>query len=190
MQRRSLQSQAAAYRRTQMLMGCGLVLLLVGVYVFGYRPASHRQMALIEETQTKRKEFEAARVRTRDLGAVEAEVAKLQSRLDRFNKRLPSQRDMGHEYSQFIRDITELNGQGAMKKVNVVPGVLKRSDAFAELPISMNFEGDFMSVFTFLQQTEVMPRLTRIKKLSMKNRDSKLGTVEVQVSMNLYFADN
>lgn len=190
MQRCSLQSQHLAYTRTQWAMGGGLLLLLIGLYLFGFRPAASRAAALDEQTKAKRIELDAAEVRTRDLKTVEAEVEKLQARLARFDKRLPSQRDLGQEYTQFYRDITQLKQQGAMKKISVQPGVLRRADAFAELPISMNIEGDFPSVAAFLQQMELMPRLTRVKSLVMKSKDSKMGQVEAQVSMNLYFADN
>jgi hypothetical protein len=47
-----------------------------------------------------------------------------------------------------------------------------------------------MSVFSFLRQTEQMQRLTRVKELKLKSSDraDKAGQVEVELSMNIYFA--
>jgi Tfp pilus assembly protein PilO len=61
-----------------------------------------------------------------------------------------------------------------------------RSELFAEQPVSLKFEGDFLKVFSFLRQTEQMQRLTRVRELKIKNnRSNKPGQVEVELSMNI-----
>src|SRR5690349_7776470 len=89
--RRSLRTQADAYTRTQKLMAGGLVVGLLCLWLFGYRPAANRAVALAAETDKKRTEFQAAELRARDLAAVTAEVDKLKARLERFDRKLPSQ---------------------------------------------------------------------------------------------------
>ncbi len=188
--RDALRLKLDLYGKAQTAMGVGLVVVLLGVYVLGLRPAGNRAVALAIETEKKQTEFQAAELRARDLAAVEAEVDKLKARLDRFDRRLPSQRESGQELGQFMRDITHISQQGSIQKITAVPGAPKKSDLFSELPISLKFEGDFLSVYSFLQQTEAMQRLTRVRSLSLKARDTKRGQVDVQVSMNLFFADN
>jgi Tfp pilus assembly protein PilO len=186
----SLRTQADTCAKRQRVMAVVLALALAGLYLFGFRPASNRVTALVTETQTRRAEFEAAELRARDLKSVELEVEKLKARLERFDKRLPGLHDLGTEAGLFIGDITQLSQHGSLKKLTYQQGVRQRSELFSELPYSLNFEGDFVGVTSFLQQVELMPRLARVTKLTMKSKDSKVGQVEVQVSMNLYFSDN
>ena len=47
----------------------------------------------------------------------------------------------------------------------------------------------FLNACTFLRQTEEMQRLTRVRSISIRSKDGKLGQVEVQMAMNIYFAE-
>ena len=80
----------------------------------------------------------------------------------------------------------------ALRKVTVTPSVIPtRSELFAEQPVSLKFEGDFLSVFSFLRQTEEMQRLTRVRELRLRSDDraARPGQVEVELSMNIYFSE-
>ena len=59
----------------------------------------------------------------------------------------------------------------------------------ALLGASLKFEGKFPSVANFLRSAEEMQRLTRTRRLDLKCRDVKSGNVDVELSMNIYFAD-
>jgi Tfp pilus assembly protein PilO len=183
--RARLRDQLAGCVRVQRALACGVAALAVGFAVFGYRPASERQASLAMEIESKRRTLEADEVNARKLPVVALEVEKLKARLERFDKKLPNQQELG----PFIGDITQASQQAALRRLTVQPGVARRGDLFSELPISLNFEGDFLSVFSFLQQTEAMQRLTRVRSLTLKTKDTKLGTVDVQVSMNIYFTE-
>jgi len=186
---RPLRMQEKRYRRTQWAIAGTFVVLLSCLYLFGHRPASARATAVAGEIQKREAELAAAEARARDLTVVETEVERLSARLERFDKRLPSQRNFVRELNAFTHDISQLAQQSSIKKINWVPGVIRRSELFSEQPIMLSFEGDFLSVFTFLQQVESMPRLARVRKLTMTSKDSKVGQVDVQASISLYFAD-
>jgi Tfp pilus assembly protein PilO len=171
-------------------MGGGLVVLLLGLYLFGFRPAATRASALRHDMSVRQTEFDAAELRARDLKVVELEVEKLQARLEKFDKQLPRRSQYGQEVGKFISDITQLSERGSLHTLKYEQGFLSQMDLYSQLPFSLKFEGDFVGVAAFLQQAEVMPRLARIQKLTMKSKDSKMGQVEVQVQMNLYFADD
>ena len=68
---------------------------------------------------------------------------------------------------------------------------MRNGEQFAEWPISLKFEGDFMNVFSFLRKTEEMQRLTRLRGLRLKGLDhgGKAGQVQVELSMNIYFSE-
>ena len=115
------------------------------------------------------------------------EVTAKQARLERFDKKLPK----SPELHAFINNITEVSNQAGLRnKWTVEPGVPIRSDLYAEWPISLEFEGDFKSVFNFLRRAEEMQRLTRVKGLKVRGLNgTKTGQVQVELSMNIYFAE-
>ncbi|HLL88418.1 MAG TPA: type 4a pilus biogenesis protein PilO, partial [Tepidisphaeraceae bacterium] len=180
-----LREQLAGCGRTQWILGGALAAFVVGFALFGYRPAAQRLATLAMEIESKERSLAADEVNARKLPVVALEVEKLRARLERFDKKLPNQQELG----PFIGDITQASQAATLRRLTVQPGVAKRGELFSELPISLNFEGDFLSVFSFLQQTEGMQRLTRIRSLAVRSKDTKLGTVDVQVSMNIYFSE-
>jgi Tfp pilus assembly protein PilO len=93
------------------------------------------------------------------------------------------------ELGEFLRDLTPVSQQYAIRKLIHQPGTVKRLDLYGEIPITMNFEGDFQNVFSFLRQLEEMPRLTRVRNLTIKAKDGKLGQVDVNMAMNIYFSE-
>src|SRR5205814_9891581 len=111
-------------------------------------------------------ELNEGRARAQNLPVIESEVEQLRTRLERFDKKLPKKPDM----DQFMREITRVSELASLKKVTVQPGSPKRSELFSEMPIALNFTGDFTSVVNFLQQTEEMQRLTRVRSLAIKTK--------------------
>lgn len=182
---RTLQSQIGWCARVQWVLGGALVALVVGFYFFGYRPQTRQLNSLNAQIHTQRQELDANQSRTKILPDVALDVNNLRKKLDKFDKQLPRSPELG----QFIKEITQVSQQSSLRKLTVQPGAPKRSDLFAELPIFLKFEGDFVSVFSFLRHTEDMQRLTRVRNLSVKSRDTKFGNVEVQLTMNIYFSE-
>lgn len=183
---RSLQTQAEWCKRAQWVLGIALVVMVVVFYTFAYRPNSQRLSDLQSEIDAKRNQLSNNRTQVQVLPDVLIAVNQMRTRLEKFDKKLPGQPDLG----PFINDITELSHQAALRKVEVNPGVPQRNDSYAEWPISLKFEGDFVSAFSFLRKAEDMQRLTRVKNLKIRSTDAaKSGTVQVELSMNIYFSE-
>jgi Tfp pilus assembly protein PilO len=182
---RSLRNQAEWCRKVQYVLVGTIVLMGIAFYLFSYRPANSQLETLQREMAAKQQELDANRQRAKNLPTVALDVEKLRLKLDRFDKRLPKRQEL----DQFIKDITQLSHRSNLRKLMVQPGVPRKYELFAAQPISLHFEADFNDVFSFLRQTEEMPRLTRVQSISVRCVDSKLGTVEVQVSMNIFFME-
>jgi Tfp pilus assembly protein PilO len=116
---------------------------------------------------------------------LQADVYRLQARLEHNNKTLPRQADMG----TFIKDIETVSQQSAVQKFTCHPGAAQKFAAISLVPVTMNFEGDFISVFQFLRQSEDMLRLTRIRALNIRSTDARAGQVEVGMAMSVYFSE-
>jgi Tfp pilus assembly protein PilO len=184
---RTLQTQAEWCARAQWVLGITLVVMVVGFYALAYRPNKEKLDTLDQHIATKRRDLSSNRTRVQILPDVLLAVNEMRSRLERFDKKLPK----SPELHAFINNITEVSNQAGLRnKWTVEPGVPVRSDLYAEWPISLKFEGDFKNVFNFLRRAEEMQRLTRVKGLKVRGLDgTKSGQVQVELSMNIYFAE-
>jgi Tfp pilus assembly protein PilO len=182
---RSVRSQTAWCKRAQWSMTVFMVSLIAVFFVFGFRPATQRLTALRTDIVAKSQRLETNQGRAMMLPGLQVEVDRLRLRLERFNKKLPKTAELG----EFIRDLTNVSQQYAIRKLIHQPGTVRRLDLYGEIPITMSFEGDFASVFGFVRQLEEMQRLTRVKTINVRCKDGKLGHVDVSMAMNIYFSE-
>jgi Tfp pilus assembly protein PilO len=185
---RTLHTQAEWCARAQWVLGVTLAVIVVGFYVLVYRPNTEKLDGLEMQIAAKRRDLNSNRTRVQILPDVVIAVNEMRNRLDRFDKKLPR----NPELHAFINSITEVSSQAGLRnKWTVEPGVPVRADLYAEWPIALKFEGDFTNVFNFLRRAEQMQRLTRVKGLKVRQLDGagKSGQVQVELSMNIYFAE-
>jgi Tfp pilus assembly protein PilO len=176
----NLQRQFAWYLRAQWALAAAIALIVGGFYFFAYRPQTRRLAELQGVRSRHERDLNAGLTQTSILPAVRMDVERLKVQLDKY-KTLPRQQEL----PQFIKDVAQLGQQASLKKFDLKPGVPTRASEFSEQPVQLNFEGDFVNVFSFLRHTEELERLTRVRGMTIKGRD-KLGQVKVHLSMNIY----
>src|SRR4051812_7060459 len=163
--------------------------MVVMFYAFVYRPSNQRLDDLRDQIAVKQTNLINNKARVQVLPDVLVAVNQMRTRLEEFDKRIPNNPELG----AFINDITELSHQsGLQSRWAVDPGMPQRSDRerFAEWPISLKFEGDYLNACTFLRRAEAMQRLTRVKGLKIHSIDTaKSGAVQVELSMNIFYAE-
>lgn len=182
---RTLQSQVGWCVRAQWILGSSMVLLVAAFYLFGYRPTTGRMSELRAQIETKARELESNQVRTKVRPEVEQMVNDKRRMLARFDKQLPRH----VEWGQFLNDITVLRDQAGLRDCHIIPTGAKPNDLFVEFPINVKFQGDFLSVFSFLRQMEQMQRLTRVRDLTVTAKQPGSGIVDVSLSMNIYYTE-
>ncbi len=182
---RTLQSQVGWCTRAQWILGASTALLLAGFYLFGYRPSTARMSDLRMQIETKARELASNQVRTKIRPEVEQMVSDSKRKLARFDKQLPK----NLEWGPFLNDITLLRDQAQLRDCHILPTGAKPNDLFVEYPISVKFQGDFLSVFSFLRQMEQMQRLTRVRDLTVRAKEPGSGVVDVSLSMNIYYTE-
>jgi type IV pilus assembly protein PilO len=164
----------------------GLMIFSTGMfYLTWWRPAQRIQDGLRTAIDHTQADLQQAKSQLANLPALKADVYRLQAEVEPFSRLLP----LKVEISPFMKEIGNLCQQTAVRKFTWQPGTIHKLDGLSELPVTMNFEGDFYSVYDFLKQAEDMPRLTRVRSLMIRTKDAKLGQVEVQMAMSLYYAD-
>ncbi len=186
---RTLQTQAEWCNRAQWVLGLSLGVMVAGFYAFVYRPNTQRLEDLHTQINTKVMNLATNKTRAQVLPAVMDSVLNKKRALEHFDSQIPSQPDLG----DFINDITDISHQsGLQSKWAVDPGtkLSQVADHYAEWPISLKFEGDFLNVCAFLERTEQMHRLSSVKGLKIHGASSgKSGQVQVELSMSIYFLE-
>ena len=182
---RTLQSQVGWCARAQWVLTVALLVMGLGFYLFAYRPSITRMARMRQEIASKQRELESNQVRTKVRPAVELMVRESRRKLARFDEQLPKT----SEWGQFLNDITLLRDQAALRDCHIIPTGARPNDMFVEFPINVKFQGDFLSVFSFLRQMEQMQRLTRVRDLTVKSKDPASGVVDVSLSMNIYYTE-
>jgi Tfp pilus assembly protein PilO len=179
----NLQNHVRWFIRAQWALGALMVALLVAFFAFGYRPQTARLRQLQLDISQRQYELRQSQDKTRILPAIAADVKSLRQQLDA-SKKLPPQQEL----PQFLKDVTALGQRCSLHPFTFKQGMPTHGDLFCELPVALTFEGDFIDAFNFLRSTEAMQRLTRVRSMTIKAMDGTAGRVQVQVSMNIYFA--
>ena len=186
--RGDLKNQLLWCTRAQWGLLIALVVLAGTVYLMGIRPANAELEQTHQQYAAARLELDQDQDRTKRLPQVEMDIQRLRARVERFDKKLPKQKDL----ASFINDVTHVSQQAALRNFawHLDPKP-HQSDQLTELPIQFSFEGDFQSgIVEFLRGTEDMQRLTRVRKLDLKSSDALDGQVKAQLTMNIYFGEN
>lgn len=182
---RTLQSQAGWCARAQWVLSVGVIAVVAAFYFLGYRPSSAKLANLHAQIEVKQRELETNAEKTQFRPELEREVSEKRRKLERFDKQLPREMSWG----QFMNDITLLREQSGVRNWDFLPAVNRRDELFVEVPIDVSFEGDFLSVFSFLRQMEQMQRLTRVRDLTLTGKRDAPGQVEAKLSMNIYYTE-
>jgi Tfp pilus assembly protein PilO len=106
----------------------------------------------------------------------------------RFNKEWDRQLPQRQELGVFLREIAGNLAQSNLSNTITQPGNPTKGSLYNRLPITMKFEGDFMSLTAFLRSIDSMSRLTRIDRLLIKPAE-KEESLEIELGMNIYFTE-
>jgi type IV pilus assembly protein PilO len=183
MESRTLQSRITWCTRAQWALGAVMSLAVAAFYFVGYRPQTGHLESILAQVKQKQQQLEGNQRDARARTEIAAKNEKLRRELDRIKK--PSKQE---ELPQLVKDLTLAGQQASLRKFIFKPGVPVRNDLFLEMPLAVTFEGDFVDVFGFLRNTEEMQRLTRVRNMSLKVKDSKSGQVQAQMAVNIYFS--
>ena len=179
----TLKDQLHWFGRVQWSLGGAALLLAGGFYLFAYQPANRGLDKLRGEIAQQARQLSASRDEAGNLPAVMEQVKTLRGRLADA-KTMPER----HELAAFLNDVTELQQRAGLEKFKVDFDTLVRGERYDEQPITMTFEGDYLSAHAFLRQLNGFERLTRLRRASVKALSGKggEGRVAVDLKMSLF----
>ena len=182
---RSLATQINWCRRLQWGLSVGIAVVVALYVVAGYFPAKKRLDALHGQIQSKTRDVEENQHKAQHLPLLLMEVQELERKVQDYDRQFPHQADFG----DFIKEITQVSQQFTLRDWKYTPNAPRKGDSYFELPIQMNFQGEFMNVASFLREVEHLQRLTRIRRLAIKCKESKTGSVDVEIWVHIYFSE-
>ncbi|KPK86305.1 MAG: hypothetical protein AMJ81_01625 [Phycisphaerae bacterium SM23_33] len=113
------------------------------------------------------------------------EVEAMKQRYNKdWDRRLPKRKELAGFLREIASNLAEENLQNQM----IAPGAPTRGQLYNVLPITMKFEGDFLSLAGFLRRVDGMTRLTRIEQLKIQPKTDS-GNLQIELGMNIYFTE-
>jgi Tfp pilus assembly protein PilO len=146
-------------------------------------PQQAKHRALQDELQAVSDDI-ALRL-TRCAAAVETERAleQCRRRLGSMEARVPPEDHLG----SFLEQLSAVAADAELINANVVPQPPYVTKGLGILPIDMDFESDFPSLFAFLKHVESLPRAVRIASLSAARVQEGDDRLEIEMTLQIFF---
>ena len=184
-----LKTQATRCALVQWATAGGTLLLCAAIALLSIRPTALRLAELERHNAQARAQLVADRQRAATLAPLQNQTSQLQQNVKAFDQRLGRTSDL----PTFIADVAGIANKASVHNLSWRSDVQQsESNQMAQLPIQFSFQSEYSGVTQFLQRVAELPRLTRVQNISVKalpGADGSAGWVDVQMTMNVYFAE-
>lgn len=174
----SLDKFAKLPRPYRMAMVPLVALLVLGSYGwFVYKPA--RAEVLKAEAQERDLERKVSEVRAivANLAAFEAELAEMEQRLKQALRQLPDSKEL----PGLLTDVTSLGKDAGLEFKAFRPQDEIARDFYAEVPIQIEFSGDYHDIARFFDKVSKLPRIVNVSQLNMEIADQQAESTRLKV---------
>ena len=162
-------------------------ILLLGLSAVGYqymiRPANKNLSQLKERVNTmiaQRAKFEEATAAAEDLTK---QLEQLQEAVKFFESKLPPTSQI-HEVLQQVTLIAQKQG---LHPKTIRTLVIKDNSGYVEQPLKMELVGNFSSFYSFLLELEKLPRIMKIRELTLEKQTSDEGQISANFIVSIFF---
>ena len=162
-------------------------ILLVGVAAIGYqfmiKPANAHlaeSKISVETKLRKLAEFEKATAAADDLNK---QLEQLQEAIKFFESKLPPTSQI-HEVLEQVTVIAQKQG---LKPKTIRTLQSKDNSGYVEQPLKMELEGNFNSFYSFLLELEKLPRIMKIRELSLDKQSKNEGQIAADFIVSIFF---
>lgn len=173
--------RVSALNRNCNVTGTGLtVLLLVGLYVFAFRPIL-ADSARVGKLESATQEFlDTSDDITRETRESQSQSATLDQELTRILAGVP---ESANE-SEFLGQLATLADGSGLKLGQFRPGQTTQKDTYRQLEIELTGQGTYPAICRFLSGLKDLDRLCRLETLNISSNDSA-GTAPYPIRMTL-----
>ncbi len=163
------------------------LVLLAGLAMGGYhymiKPANKDLAEAKGKVETKLAQlakFEEAATAAEDLAK---QLEKLQEAIEFFESRLPPTSQI-HEVLEQVTVIAQKQG---LKPKTIRTLMKKDNSGYIEQPLKMQLEGNFSSFYSFLLELEKLPRIMKIRELTLEKQKDGEGQIAADFIVSIFF---
>ncbi len=158
-------------------VGAILALVAVGYYFSFYQEGYAKLVAQQGHAQELQRKLTNVRAVANNVGEFEQEVATLERQLEIALKQLPNRK----QFEDLLQDITT-----AGKQVGVAIKSIERKgeiahDFYAEVPFSLELEGNYHNIAMFFERVAKLPRIVNIGSMRVEARGDQSGNGAVEL---------
>lgn len=161
--------------------------LVLGLIVVGYqcmiKPANKNlaeAKARVDMKLAKLNEYEKATAAAEDLTK---QLAQLEEAIAFFESRLPPKSKI-HEVLEQVTVIAQKEG---LKPKTIRTLASKDNSGYVEQPLKMELDGNFKAFYSFLLETEKLPRIMKIRELEINKQLSDEGRISANFIVSIFF---
>jgi len=140
------------------------VLVLGGYGWFVYKPARAEALAAEAKASDLERQVSEVRAIVSNLAAFEAEIADLEQRLKQALRQLPDSKEL----PGLLTDVTSLGKDAGLEFKAFRPHDEIGRDFYAEVPIEIEFSGDYHDIARFFDKVSKLPRIVNVSELNME----------------------
>ncbi len=161
-----------------------LIGVMVGAYFIVLKPMDQEIDNYRTDTAQKKATLAELTVATSKYPDFDAEIQRLRSARDAFERKLPNAR----EVEVILREIWEIARSENLKPKSIVPDRSIDAAEYNELPIKVEIVGDFDGYYSFIKRIEELPRITKMPKIKIIKVNNKGGgDVRTELRLSIFF---
>jgi type IV pilus assembly protein PilO len=153
------------------------VLLLAGyVWLFFLPARAELQTVEAQERDLERKVSEVRAI-VANLAAFEAELSQLEQKLKLALRQLPDSKEL----PGLLTDVSSLGKDAGLEFKAFRPRDEVNREFYAEVPIEVEFSGDYHDIARFFDRVSKLPRIVNVSELNMEILDQKSDSTRLKV---------
>jgi len=153
------------------------VLVLGGYGWFFYRPARAEVAAAQAQERDLERKVSEVRAVVSNLSAFETEIAEMEVKLKQALRQLPDSKEL----PGLLTDVTSLGKDAGLEFKAFRPKDEIGRDFYAEVPIEIEFSGDYHDIARFFDKVSKLPRIVNVSELKMEIADQKADSTRLKV---------
>ncbi|HEX8042730.1 type 4a pilus biogenesis protein PilO [Candidatus Deferrimicrobium sp.] len=138
---------------------CGLV--VSGYYYLYYREASQRIGAMEAELASLQSKIQEQQAIAANLRSFQDEVRRLEAQLSLLLEQLPN----SAEIPSLLKSISDLGKDSGLEFLRFAPSGEVKKDFYAEIPVSISVNGDYHSFALFSDKVAHYPRIVNLSNI-------------------------
>jgi type IV pilus assembly protein PilO len=167
----------------ELLFVCVIVGLLACTYLFVFKKSAARRADL--KADIERKETALANLRQATAGVEDLNkmVSDLGQAIEFFDSKLPQEREVG----ALLKEVWQLAEANKLTTKTIKTMKSEQNANYNELPIQLALSGNFYGYYTFLQQLEKLPRITRVTHMNLTKMAERDGAMQAKLTLSIFF---